>query len=142
MSTYLFRFPGKAIALSLDGNFTGILLGLIEQAIERGFVRWRQHLPSPEAPAGAEKRPHQDLTATTRKVSGRAIFSTDEPPTKTGLLLNTSEVSELLAVSPRTVWSMQVSGKMPAPIRIGRAVRWSYAAIKKWVDDGCPDQND
>ena len=27
---------------------------------------------------------------------------------------------------------------MPPYIKIGRAVRWSYPALKAWVEAGCP----
>jgi predicted DNA-binding transcriptional regulator AlpA len=33
---------------------------------------------------------------------------------------------------------MSHSGRMPAPIKIGGAVRWNRAEIESWVAAGCP----
>jgi excisionase family DNA binding protein len=70
--------------------------------------------------------------------SRRAIFAGQKPPEDEALLLNTKEVAKLLKVSDRTVQSMQTSGEMPKPVRIGRAVRWGRAEIEAWIDEGCP----
>ena len=59
-----------------------------------------------------------------------------------GLLVDTKEAAKLLKVSPRTLWSMYTSGEMPQPIRIGTSVRWSFEALKKWVEAGCPPCRD
>jgi excisionase family DNA binding protein len=57
-------------------------------------------------------------------------------PEDKGLLLDTKQVSKLLRVSPRTVFAMQKSGKLPAPIRIGRLVRWSSERLQEWALTG------
>ena len=33
------------------------------------------------------------------------------------------------------------TGRMPAPIRIGRAVRWGYDELRAWVAAGCPQKD-
>ena len=36
-------------------------------------------------------------------------------------------------------WRRQVdAGRAPQPIRLGRLVRWSIAALEKWEAAGCP----
>lgn len=72
------------------------------------------------------------------RTSQNAIFAGAKPPEDQGLLIDSQEAAKLLKVSPRTLWRMQTSGEMPAPIRLGRAVRWSAEVLKKWVDAGCP----
>lgn len=70
--------------------------------------------------------------------SRKAMFAGQQPPTEHGLLVDSKEAAKLLNVSARTLWSLYNSGSMPKPIRIGRAVRWSYDALRNWVDSGCP----
>lgn len=76
------------------------------------------------------------------KSSRDALFAGQKPPEDQGLLIDTTEVTRLLNVSRRTVWTMQNSGQMPKPVRIGRAVRWSYDEIKEWVAAGCPNASE
>jgi excisionase family DNA binding protein len=73
------------------------------------------------------------------RASQHANFGGQKPPEDQGLLIDSREAAKLLQVSSRTLWAMQKEGRMPAPIRIGRAVRWSYESLKKWVEAGCPD---
>lgn len=72
------------------------------------------------------------------RASRNAIFAGEKPPEDQGLLLDTKETSKLLKISTRTIWEMENDGRMPQAVRIGKAVRWSYKALQKWVDDGCP----
>ena len=58
-----------------------------------------------------------------------------------GYFSNTRQVAKMLNVSARHVSSLQVTGRMPKPIRIGRVVRWSHDEIKAWVEAGCPHQD-
>lgn len=53
-------------------------------------------------------------------------------------LLDVEGVAELLACSPRHVYRLSDSGRMPAPVRLGSLVRWSASAILEWIDQGCP----
>lgn len=72
------------------------------------------------------------------RASQHALFAGQKPPEDQELLIDSREAAKLLKVSSRTLWSMQKEGRMPAPIRIGRVVRWSYEALKRWVEAGCP----
>ena len=62
-------------------------------------------------------------------------------PDDMGVLLDTRQVAKMLNVSARHVSSLQVTGRMPKPIRIGRVVRRSHDEIKAWVEAGCPHQD-
>ncbi len=53
-------------------------------------------------------------------------------------LLDVKGVARLLAVSIRQIWKMNATGRMPAPIRLGRAVRWRRAELEDWIASGCP----
>ena len=47
------------------------------------------------------------------------------------------EISELVKVSRRQIWKLLAMGKLPAPIRLGRSVRWRRTDIDKWIENGC-----
>ena len=49
--------------------------------------------------------------------------------TKQKILLDVAEVAELLDVSERTIYSLEVAGKMPPKIKIGNLNRWRRAEI-------------
>jgi predicted DNA-binding transcriptional regulator AlpA len=61
---------------------------------------------------------------------------------KENLLLDTRQVAKLLKFSERTVWTYSHSGQMPRPIKIGSSVRWSAIELRRWVEAGCPAQED
>lgn len=54
------------------------------------------------------------------------------------LLLNATEVSELLGLGRSTVYAMMASGDLPV-IRIGRAIRVSRAGLEAWVESRTAD---
>jgi len=72
------------------------------------------------------------------RASKGALFGGEKPPEDKGLLIDTSQAAKLLRVCEKTVWTMYTTGKMPPPIRIGRAVRWPYEELRAWVAAGCP----
>lgn len=54
------------------------------------------------------------------------------------LLISVDELAMILKISPRTVWRLLSAGKMIEPVRIGGAVRWRFAEVKNWIEQGCP----
>ncbi len=54
-------------------------------------------------------------------------------------LMDVEQVSDLLGISPRGVWRFRDSGRMPAPVTLGRLVRWRHADLTTWIAAGCPD---
>lgn len=54
------------------------------------------------------------------------------------MLLKDERVAAKLGVSRRKIWSMASAGQMPAPVRMGRSVRWRQSDIERWVELGCP----
>ena len=45
-----------------------------------------------------------------------------------------------LSLSKRQIFRLNSCGKIPAPIRIGGAVRWSERTISEWLKAGAPDR--
>ena len=54
-------------------------------------------------------------------------------------LATVDDVATLLNCSVRHVQRLSDSGRMPSPVRLGRSLRWSVAAIQEWIEAGCPD---
>lgn len=112
------------VTFTLDEATENVLADLLALAIKQAV--------------GADANETDDTKNAKLRASQRAIFAGAKPPEDQGLLINSKEAAKLLKVSPRTLWRMQTSGEMPAPIRLGRAVRWSAEVLKKWVEAGCP----
>lgn len=53
-------------------------------------------------------------------------------------LMTVGEVAGLLGLSERQVWKLNTSGKLPAPVRIGRSVRWRRQELLDWIEAGTP----
>ncbi|HKQ47605.1 MAG TPA: helix-turn-helix domain-containing protein [Phycisphaerae bacterium] len=54
------------------------------------------------------------------------------------LAITADEVAELLGISRAHLWKLHSSGRLPRPIRLGRAVRWSVSEIQAWLAAGAP----
>jgi len=57
-----------------------------------------------------------------------------------GKLLTAQAVGKMLSLSRRQIFRLNSCGKIPAPIRIGGAVRWAESTIAQWLKAGAPDR--
>ncbi len=48
------------------------------------------------------------------------------------------DLARLLRISPRHVAALNSSGRLPRPIRLGRAVRWLADEFHEWLAAGAP----
>jgi len=48
------------------------------------------------------------------------------------------DVAARLGVSDRAIWKWNAVEKLPAPIRLGRSVRWDLDDLERWIDASCP----
>ena len=53
-------------------------------------------------------------------------------------LLTAAESAEMTGVGKRTWWRYVGSGRAPAPVRLGGAVRWRRSELAEWIAAGCP----
>lgn len=53
-------------------------------------------------------------------------------------LLDVKGAAAILKCSSRTVYRLCDSGQMPAPVRVGRLVRWRREIVAEWIAAGCP----
>jgi len=57
------------------------------------------------------------------------------------LALPAADVAKLLNVSERHLWSLNSSGRLPRPLRLGRAVRWPVEELRDWLAAGAPERS-
>ena len=55
-------------------------------------------------------------------------------------LLSAKTFGQMLALSKRQIFRLNSCGKIPAPIRIGGAVRWDSQECAGWLAAGAPDR--
>ncbi len=55
-------------------------------------------------------------------------------------LLSAKELARTLSLSKRQIFRLNISGKLPAPVKIGGSVRWRADEIMGWIAAGCPDR--
>jgi excisionase family DNA binding protein len=55
--------------------------------------------------------------------------------------MSAEELATFLGVSKRHVNSLNASGRLPKPVRLGRAVRWSADEIRAWFAAGAPSRD-
>jgi len=51
-------------------------------------------------------------------------------------MLTIRDVAGLLQCSPRTIYRLVQTNRIPAPTRIGSLVRWPRAVIDAWISSG------
>ncbi|MCL2001308.1 MAG: helix-turn-helix domain-containing protein [Planctomycetes bacterium] len=57
---------------------------------------------------------------------------------QTETLIDAGALAKKLNVHEVTIRRWQSSGKIPAPVRLGAAVRWRLKEIDAWIESGCP----
>jgi predicted DNA-binding transcriptional regulator AlpA len=53
-------------------------------------------------------------------------------------LLTIKQTAALCGCGERSLWRWSRSGRAPAPVRIGGAVRYRRAELLDWIARGCP----
>ena len=53
-------------------------------------------------------------------------------------LLDVKEASRLCSISAPMLYKLNAAGNLPAPIKIGKLMRWRRKEILKWINAGCP----
>jgi predicted DNA-binding transcriptional regulator AlpA len=56
------------------------------------------------------------------------------------LVFTAAEAAAMFQKSIRTWRTWDSSGKIPKPLRIGRATYWRPEELRAWVAAGCPDR--
>ncbi len=72
-----------------------------------------------------------------KATTGPNSSSEDRTPRERRVLLNVQAVAEMLNCSPRHVYRLTDSKRMPKPYKLGALCRWDRAAIEAWIAGGC-----
>lgn len=64
--------------------------------------------------------------------------SATTPSRRRTATLTAEQLAEFLGISRATVWRLHAAGRVPAPIRFGRAVRWDQWTVEEWLAAGAP----
>ena len=56
-------------------------------------------------------------------------------------LLTAKQLSQLLCVSERQIFHLNNCGKLPAPILVGKRLRWKASAISEWLNASASDKS-
>jgi excisionase family DNA binding protein len=71
-------------------------------------------------------------------MKGLVMTTATMPEKGTGRkLADVKTVADKLDCSPRTVYRLVDSGRMPAPRRVASLLRWDLEEIDRWIADGC-----
>lgn len=52
-------------------------------------------------------------------------------------LATAKEVAGMLGISPRTVFRLRSSGRLPKPVSIGGSIRWKLSDIQLFIECDC-----
>ena len=77
----------------------------------------------------------------TKETSAQEVsVHVEEAPAKR--LLDAKAAANMCGVSRSHFLSMHNSGRIPLPVRLGRAVRWDRRELDSWISAGCPSRNE
>ena len=87
-----------------------------------------------KAPAATEARKQKD-----RSLTPPTGYPTEQRPVKPeSLLIDAPTAAAMLSIGKTKWYELHAAGRIPAPIRLGRAVRWHRAELERWTAAGCP----
>ena len=70
----------------------------------------------------------------TNSVSPRPVCS----PPSLAALISIHDVASMLGCSPRHVYRLVDTRRIPQPVKLGALLRWVKADVEQWIADGCP----
>jgi len=65
-------------------------------------------------------------------------LTTPAPQADTPILVDAKAAAAMLGISRTHLFALKASGRLPAPIRLGRAIRWNRETLIQWCMEGCP----
>lgn len=57
-------------------------------------------------------------------------------------LLTVKRLERITGRDERSIWRDNDAGRLPAPVRICRSVRWRKSDILRWIELGCPSRKE
>jgi prophage regulatory protein len=65
-----------------------------------------------------------------------------ETQNETQNCINAKTLGQKLQLSKRQIFRLNSCRKIPAPLKIGGAIRWDSHIIERWISLGCPDRRE
>lgn len=56
------------------------------------------------------------------------------------MVVDARDAAKLCGIGRSTWLRLHAAGKTPAPVRLGRSVRWRTAELRAWLIAGCPSR--
>ena len=70
----------------------------------------------------------------------RSVMTGQETaPVVTAVLISIHDVAKMLNCSPRHVYRLVDTRRIPQPVKLGALLRWVRSDVDQWVTNGCPD---
>jgi excisionase family DNA binding protein len=60
-------------------------------------------------------------------------------PVANAALISIQDVATLLNCSPRHVYRLVDTRRIPQPVKLGALLRWVKSEFEQWIVTGCPD---
>ena len=57
-------------------------------------------------------------------------------------LINVKQLAAMLSISVRHAWRMKADGQLPEVVKFRGSVRWRLRDVKRWIELGCPSQEE
>ena len=76
--------------------------------------------------------------ATPTNATAEPIGGPGTRPAVNAELLDVRGVAAMLGCSPRHVYRLADTGRMPRPIKLGALIRWRRTELADWLEAGCP----
>jgi len=86
----------------------------------------------------ASEAPDTSKNADTVAAEGERLQPAPPGELLGAVLLDRPGVAAMLHVSRSFVQKLHDTGRLPLPVRLGRAVRWRRDEMLAWIDAGCP----
>ena len=67
---------------------------------------------------------------------------TEQLPIDPTGLLTAGDLAKRLRISIRQVRKLHSKALVPAPVKLGRSMRWRGSEVGKWIEAGCPSREE
>lgn len=125
----------------LDPASVKQLLDLVRETVEAAFAR----IPGLTAPSltASPQSTGLDLKVGEKVKAAdlRLALLAGKVPENSSLLIDTKTLAKLLTISTASLYRLQATEALLAPIQVGHVKRWRLAEVLEWIEAGCPPQN-
>lgn len=119
-----------------DPAMTEALFEVFKDTLEASVRKALADSPTGASSSGTELKSKERLNAADLRIA----LLMGKIPDDSSLLIDTQTFAHLLSVSSRTLKRLVDLKAVPAPIHLGRLVRWRLTEVLEWIEASCPPQ--